>query len=207
MQTRIFPLIHKYTLRNIQPKKFPWGWRSQKQIRKIVVQNVESKHQPCHFNETIQKKIKFNEPEFLKGAIQGYRKIFKQFSKKRDFLNVRYTTPELSLALNHVSSFSKHLPTTKLSPLQCKVMTSWIEVGIANSNSNILGIWDIELIKQDLSESNVNDLWDIYVGPLKQKVRVLYTLNKNHLQVWEWEKCLMRHKEEWTVSNINEILI
>ena len=88
MYTRIFPLIHKYTLRNIHPKKFPWGWRSQKQIRKIIVQNVESKHQPCHFNETIQKKIKFNEPEFLQGAIQGYRKIFKQFSKKRDFFEL-----------------------------------------------------------------------------------------------------------------------
>ena len=93
----------------------------------------------------------------------------------------------------------------ELSDLEPKILTSWIEVGRANTNNNLFGLVDMELITTEMKKSSASDLWDVYVGPLKQKVRVLYK-NSERYDVWEWEKCLMKEKEEWTVSNINEIL-
>ena len=89
--------------------------------------------------------------------------------------------------------------------LESKILTSWIEIGQANTNQNVVGILDLKLYKQELKNSNIGDCWEVYTGPLKQKVTVLYKNDTNY-DVWEWEKCLMKQQDEWTVSNINEIL-
>ena len=57
-----------------------------------------------------------------------------------------------------------------------------------------------------MKNSNINHCWDIYVGPLKQKVKVLYK-SDNRIDIWDLERCLMEKNSEWNISNINEILV
>ena len=84
-------------------------------------------------------------------------------------------------------------------------MFNWVEVGNASTNNFLFGIIDMDLVKTEIGKSSVSDMWDIYVGPLRQKVRVVYKTNERY-DVWEWQRCLMKENDEWTVSNINEIL-
>ena len=204
MKCKLFPIINKYTLKNINIKKHPWGWASQKAVKKII-SNSKQNNLLNGFNEEINEKTKIDKIDFEKGALQGYKKIYIHFIEKKDFLRVNYTTPELSNAINYINQFSKKKYFVELSDLEPTILTSWIEVGQANTNNNLFGLVDMELITTEMKKSSASDLWDVYVGPLKQKVRVLYR-NSERYDVWEWEKCLMKEKEEWTVSNINEIL-
>ena len=204
MKCKLFPIINKYTLKNINIKKHPWGWASQKAVKKIIT-NSKQNNLLNGFNEEINDKTKIDKIDFEKGALQGYKKIYIHFIEKKDFLRVNYTTPELSNAINYINQFSKKKYFVELSDLEPTILTSWIEVGQANTNNNLFGLVDMDLITTEMKKSSASDLWDVYVGPLKQKVRVLYR-NSERYDVWEWEKCLMKEKEEWTVSNINEIL-
>ena len=70
----------------------------------------------------------------------------------------------------------------------------------------MFGVWDSEYLKKEITQSNISNCWDIYVGPLKQKLKILYISN-NRLDVWEWERCLMKENSDWNISNINDILI
>ena len=204
MKHKLFPIINKYTLKNININKYPWGWASQKAIKKIIT-NSKQNNLLNGFDEKINEKTKINKKDFEKGALQGYKRIYIHFLEKKDFLRVNYTTPELSNAINYINQFSEKKYFVELSDLEPTILTSWIEVGQANTNNNLFGLVDMDLITTEMKKSSASDLWDVYVGPLKQKVRVLYR-NSQRYDVWEWEKCLMKEKEEWTVSNINEIL-
>lgn len=204
MKHKLFPIINKYTLKNININKYPWGWVSQKAIKKIIT-NGKQNNLLNGFDEKINEKTKINKKDFEKGALQGYKKIYIHFLEKKDFLSVNYTTPELSNAINYINKFSKNKRFVYLEELETNILSSWIEVGNANTNNNLFGLVDIELITTEMKKSSISDLWDVYVGPLKQKVRVMYKTRERY-DVWEWEKCLMKEKEEWTVSNINEIL-
>ena len=206
MICKFFPIINKYTLKKINIQKYPWGWVSQKQIKKIIATSEKNKYQENNFSKEINEKMKFDENEFTKGSIKAYNVIYNHFLMKNNFLNVTYTTPTLSNALNYITKKSSKINPLCLQELESKVLTSWVEIGVANTNNHIMGKIDLELVKKELKNSNICDCWDIYVGPLKQKVKVLYK-NKNRYDVWEWEKCLMKDQEEWTVSNINNILI
>ena len=206
MKYSIVPIIHRFNLRNIKPRKYPWGWRSQKEIRKILNNTTNIKYQSNMFNENIIKKTYINEEEFKEGTKYAYYTIYKNFYDQQNFLKKKYTTPQLSLAINHIISDIPKLKNIKIKNLNSKILTSWIEVGNACSNNKLFGIWSCKHLKNELKKSNINNCWDIYIGPLKQKVKVLYR-SDNRIDIWEFEKCLMEENEEWNVSNINEILI
>jgi hypothetical protein len=203
----LFPIINNYSLKRININKYPWGWVSQKSIKKIIANSNSYKYQPNCFNSEINNKILIEEEEFNKGCRQGYKMIYFNFLEKKNFVKTKYTTPQLSLALNYISRKAEKQPKKLIDfyNLESKILTSWIEIGQANTNQNVVGILDLKLYKQELKNSNIGDCWEVYTGPLKQKVTVLYKNDTNY-DVWEWEKCLMKQQEEWTVSNINEIL-
>tara|TARA_Y100000991_G_scaffold213996_1_gene200780 strand:- start:548 stop:1168 length:621 start_codon:yes stop_codon:yes gene_type:complete len=206
MNYRILPVIHKFNLRYIKPRKYPWGWRSQKEIRKILINTNNMKYQSSMFDNSIIEKTRINEDEFLLGSKEAYYKIHEHFYSKKDFLKTRYTTPELSLAINYISSNIDEIKYYKIQNLDSKILTSWIEVGNATSNNRLLGYWDCKYIKKQIRNSNLSSCWDIYVGPLKQKVKVLYKNNKR-IDIWELERCIMEEDSEWTIANINDVLI
>ena len=206
MNDRIIPIIHKFNLRYIKPSKYPWGWRSQKEIRKILINTNYIKYQSSMFDDSIVKKTIIDEDDFLLGSKEAYYKTHERFYKKKDFLKTKYTTPELSLAINHILSNTNDIKYYDIEKLNSKILTSWIEVGNATSNNRLLGYWDCNHIKNQIKNSNLNNCWDIYVGPLKQKVKVLYK-NDNRIDIWEFERCIMEDDSDWTISNINDILI
>lgn len=197
---KLMPLIHKYTLQVIEPNKFPWGWRCQNDIKNILKSVPAYKYQPNMFDLEVQEKIKFNEPQFLLGANKGYETIFHHFKDKRNFIKKNYTTPELSRALNYINKIQDKQEIIFKKP-DVKILTSSILIEYAKSNDKIFGYFDIQELQNDIPAN----LWDVYVGPLKQNVRVLYNIDEE-LHVWDWERSLMGN-DEWTVSNINEILI
>lgn len=205
MKCNILPLIHKFKLGYIKPQKFYWGWRSQKEIRKMLVNTSKVKYQPTMFNQEVSNKMIFNEHEFEKGSLEGYNRVWETYSQKKNFLKYKYTTPELSLAINHIIKQNPKIRQLELDNLKAKVLTSWIEIGTATGNDKFLGHWDIDYIKDEIKKSNLSHCWDIYVGPLKQRVKVLYS-NNDRKDIWEWERCLMTKDSNWTISNINEII-
>jgi hypothetical protein len=206
MRYSILPVIHKLNLRNIKPKKYHWRWRSQKEIRKILKKTTNIKYQSNMFDENIIKKTYIDEEEFKMGTKHAYYKIYENFYDQQNFLKTKYTTPELSLAINHIISEIPKLKNIEIKGLESKILTSWIEVGNASANNRLFGIWSCKHIKNEFKRSNINHCWDIYVGPLKQKVKVLYK-SENRFDIWEFEKCLMEENENWCISNINEIII
>lgn len=207
MKCNILPLINKFKLRNINPSKYPWGWRSQKAIRKILIKSSNIKYQPNMFCKSISDKTILIDEEFKLGCKTGYKTLFNAFIDNENFLKHRYTTPELSQALNYISKNTNNFNSSiELKNLESRILTSWIEIGYAKSNDKILGRWDLNYLKKELRNSNLQHCWDIYVGPLKQKVKVLYKID-NRIDIWEWERCLMDNDTDWTISNINEILI
>ena len=197
---KIMPLIHKYTLQVIQPNKYPWGWRPQNEIKKILDKTPIYKYQPNMFDDEIKSKTKLNEYQFIEGAKQGYKIIFEHFKNKKDFISENYTTPELSRALNYINTIQKSHNITFQEP-SVKILTSSILIEYAKSNDKIFGYFDIKELKKNIPAN----LWDVYVGPLKQNVKVLYQID-DEMHIWDWERSLMGD-DYWTVSNINEVLI
>jgi hypothetical protein len=53
MNKYLFPLINKYKLTRINYNKYPWGWQSQKMIKKIIINSNKIKYQPNGFNKNI----------------------------------------------------------------------------------------------------------------------------------------------------------
>ena len=155
------------------------GWRSQKEIRKLLIE------------PSVNYKIKYplNEQDFLLGSKQAYYMIYRQFFDKKDFRLTHYTTPKLSRAINNIIHHTNYITQPLIHTLNRKILHSWIEVGNAKSNDRLFGTWDYNHIQYEFRYSNC---WDIYVGPFKQKVKVLYKRNQSHIDVWEFEKCLMK---------------
>lgn len=206
MKSCLFPLVNKYTIKKINFNKYPWGWTSQKNIKKIIVNANNYKYQPNCFDTNINQKLIIKEDDFEKGCKQAYKTIYLTFMSKTNFVKTKYTTPELSLAINYISKHIKKRPKmVNFENVESKILTSWVEIGEANSNEHLMGKFDLNLYAYEFKNSQLSDCWEVYVGPLKQKVKVLYK-HKNNYDVWEWEKCLMKEKDEWTVSNINDIL-
>ena len=206
MRSNILPIIHKFNLRHINTNKYCWGWRSQKEIRKILIKTSNIKYQPHKFDKDIIQRSNIDEDDFEDGAKIAYRKIYESFYNKENFLKKKYTTPELSLAINHIISKKKKFNPIDINKLESRILTSWIEVGNATANNKLFGYWNCKYIKDEIKNSNINHCWDIYVGPLKQKVKVLYK-SDNRIDIWDLERCLMEKNSEWNISNINEILV
>ena len=138
----------------------------------------------------------------------GYNTIYDSYSKKIDFTNFNFTTPELALALNFVNHFDEKNYSICLKNLDSEIIGSWIEFGLVKSNSNFLGLWDKDIIKQEIltgffGPENYN-LWD--KRPIRQKVLVKYKLS-NRIDIWEWQRCLSLPETDWCVSNMNQIII
>jgi len=151
-------------------RKHPWGWKSQKEIRRLLIQTGP-----------INKTLIMNKNEFLLGSTQAYRTIHERFCKKKDFTKISYTTPELSLMINHIMHLTKPIKYKPIQELMSKILNSWIEVGNANSNERLFGSWDYNHIKYEFRYINC---WDVYVGPFKQKEKVIYKSDKGPIDVW-----------------------
>ncbi|VVU95488.1 hypothetical protein CPAV1605_1239 [seawater metagenome] len=208
MKSIIWPFFHNFRLRaDICVKTNPWGLISQSEIKKLVSLKVPDNISKS-FPDNLQERSFFNQAVFLEGARLGYREIFKSFSNNIDYLEENYTTPKLSLALNQILSEHQINPRLNLNKIDAEILGIWNDIGHATANDKVLGHWCNETIKHELIAGGlgpeVRIIWD--QKPIKQKVKVLYNVN-NRIDVWEWERCLMMTNYNWTISNINGVII
>ncbi len=209
MKKILWPLIHKFRLNpDVCLKNNSWGWISQNKIKQISNNNI-----PKNEIEDIDdqnERMFYHKYHFRKGVIQGYQTVYQSYCLDKDFIENCYTTPKLSLAINYLNSINSNIviPNLSFKNMDINILGSWIETGFAESNDKILGLWDQEVLKHELIAGGlgpeVRVIWD--QKPMKQKVRVLYQLS-NRIDVWDWERCIMVPDSNWSVSNINNILV
>lgn len=203
MKRFIWPLIHSFKF-NPNICNNHWGWMTQNEIKNISQKKIPKgdniKLDLYNFNP-------IDDDEFINGTIIGYKTIYNSYFDKIDFLDHDYTQPELSIALNHLMKYNNY-DKIELKSINSKILGKWYEIGISKMNSNFLGLYDINIIKEEIVTGGIGpeieNLWD--KKPMKEKIKVLYQID-NKLDVWEWERCLYTDDSNWCVSNINQIII
>lgn len=187
------------------PILFPWGWRSQECINKIISDKVEYGVEPDLF---IRDNAYIYKTNFTLGVKQGYNIIYQGFMDNIDFLQYSYTSPSLSIALNHLNSNREKESIIDTSEIKVKILANWIETNTINSKDKILGFYNKDEMIHHLIAGGIgpecSDLWD-QTG-FKQIVRVKYILD-NRIDIWDWERDIIDENLPWQVRNINNIIV
>jgi hypothetical protein len=216
-------LLHKVHLRpNISIVKYPWGFVPQESIYDLVKLPLPISMEWDQKRLESYEKVDFHTQHFCNGAKQAYITIFKHFQSGDNFLDAEYTTPKLSCALNKLIRMREiGVPDINTSNMSVDILGSWLENGMAEKNDKILGMWSPQDIKRDIFIGALGPeftSWEL--TNIRQRVLVRYELpEEGRIDVWQWERqltLLSDRKQEsgdsnetvdWTVSNINGILI
>lgn len=197
--------MNTYLIRNLyQPeickkisiKKFPWGWKSPYNVKKL---------------KNLNKNYEYKLPEDFKiGCIQAYLTIFNSFICNDDFLKFNYTNPNLSNVLNNIRTKTdlKKIE-KKIKNISCKIIN--IENVINEpvyKNDKLLGIYDYEEIIHQLSTGiigpEITHIWDQTYSKIIIRVEIK---SDNYLDIVDFEKDLMYMNSDWQICNINEIIV
>lgn len=205
MKRIIWPLIHPFKF-NSKISFKEWGWITQDKINQFCKKKVPSSD---YINLNLYDYNEFNEKDFIIGSKMGYNRIYESYNDNQvDFTNYDFTVPELSMALNYFKNNDKKKINTCLKNIDAEILGIWTEFGLVKYNSNFLGLWNKNIIKQELLTGGLGPenliLWD--KKPIRQKVRVKYIL-KDRIDVWEWQRCISLPDSNWCVSNMNQIII
>jgi hypothetical protein len=235
MMKRLAPLLHKFKLAaDVSPIAYPWGFVPQDTVTNILKLLVESPPSNIEFIEELKQlgRTNFNRLQFEEGVCQGYIAVLKHYQRGSDFLDVEYATPRLSCALNYLTAVrEKHkvnVPEVDTSNMKASILQEWVEYGVAKSNRKFLGIWTGADIQSELMIGMSGPEFPAwYTKPMRQRVCVKYELlSEQHIEegaegkgsgrtdVWVWERRINyeehldeRGNEEWTVCDINNILV
>ena len=203
-------MFHKFLIsygnKNIKynPKVMnQWGFLTQYQINKLDHKKEKG------ISDKLNEKYFFDKKEFKIGTKKGYNVIFDTYYKNQNFFDFCYTTPSISFALNQFRNYNIHYPPLlNFNSIDVKIINSWLEYGIAKSNHKIFGLWDNDYIQHQIIAGSIGPeafhIWS--QQPIKQKVKVLYKFD-NRIDVWIWERCIMKENSPWIVYNINNFLI
>mmetsp|Transcript_9139 Transcript_9139/g.15427 ORF Transcript_9139/g.15427 Transcript_9139/m.15427 type:complete len:249 (-) Transcript_9139:118-864(-) len=150
-----------------------------------------------------------------------------QLSFTLNFLNFRMR----NIGIDQSHEYAETAPT-----VTATILGYWVEMQETRSNNKILGMWDIGHIKREIfagiqgPEVKImsDEVDEVTYIPVKQTVRVAYAVSYDNvvdsgcnetdsdscsgyerLDVFDWERSLSCpvEDEEWTVSNINSVLI
>ena len=187
--------------------RFPWGWKPKDIIQEEEKFLVKSNDEPFYHNYHT-----FESNHFLEHSRNAYNVIYKNYLDKIDFLDKKFTTPSLSIALNKLRSkaddekLNKYPDDSKT--MQNFILSNKIEYKVTTCNYKILGFTSKKEIKYNifmgLANPDETDLKSQH--PTKQIINVLY-LSDNFYDILEWERDLLEINPEWQVSNINNILL
>ena len=203
----ILNLIYKKKLcENLCTNTFPWGWKSKKLIEREKNTIINSCNDSFYHNYH-----SFNSNYFLEHSKKAYNVIYKNYLDNIDFLDEKYTTPSLSIALNNLR---KKIDEYKIkdypSYIDIKeqlILTNDIKYKSTTCNFKILGVTSKKELEYNLfcglDYPDSNNLKSQH--PTTQIIKVLY-LSNNFYDILEWERDLLELNPEWKVSNINNIL-
>ena len=201
----ILNFIYKKTLCQNITTRFPWGWKSKELIEKQKIFLTEN-DEPFYHNFH-----SFESSDFLKHSKEAYNIIYKNYLDKTDFLDHRFTSPSLSIALNQLRETINEKEVencpSDINTFNNYILSNKIEYKVTTCNFKLFGFTSKEEIKHNLffglSDPNFGDLRTQH--PTKQILNVLY-LSDKYYDILEWERDLLEFKPEWQVSNINNIL-
>lgn len=203
IRQKLFSLIHPVHFRHYLLKDC-WGFISQEQL-------FYHKKKDCYsrmMHPDLETRKKFNLNEFKIGVKQGYKMVYKSFYQKENFLHKNFTTPKLSLALNHLQKNLKHEdPILNFNNLSIHILHSNVEYGLVKSNDKILGLWTPSCIKKDILTGMIGPEFQTSWNqqPIRQTVIVLYQFD-NRRDIWTWQRSLSTPQRNWVIYNINNIL-
>ena len=209
---RIFNILHKPNFcHNINYVKYPWGWKSNHDVKKIVEFPIKSLDINIdHLNNNYDLRY-VHEYKIREYAEELYSKTYYEILKNYDFLNTTVVCPKLAVGLNYLRSktdISNFNDDFKINNI--KVLDSWIKYGSVRNISKFLGFYNDKEILHELSAGilgpEVQSVWD--QKSLKQKVRVIIESDifDERLDVLDLERDLMVTNGEWQLSNINRII-
>ena len=152
----------------------------------------------------------FESKHFLENSKNAYNIIYKNYLDNKDFLDTKYTTPSLSIALNNLRSKTdddklKKYP-NDIDTLENFILSNKIDYDVTTCNYKFLGFTSKKEIEYNLimglANPNFAELKSQH--PTKQIINVLY-ISDNFYDILEWERDLLELNPKWQVSNINNI--
>ena len=219
----------------LQAVKHPLNFLSQEVIKEFVSSEIPEKNiDKLDLSKVKDRKV-IDEEEFKKGAEEAYKVVLSDFTHKADFVSTSYCTPQLSFTLNFLNFRMRnigidvpHRFCENTPRISSKIIGEWFEMSETRSNNKILGLWDAKHIKKEILSGFMgpevtimnNEEDDITYVPIKQTVRLQYNIVYDReedssrepyerIDVFDWERSLScpEEDEEWTVANINSLLL
>ena len=199
-------IYNKKLCDNLSSTRFPWGWKNKDLMEKLKEKIINSENVPFYHNYHT-----FESKQFLENSKFAYNIIYKNYLDKKDFLDTKYTTPSLSIALNKLRSKTDDNKLKKypndIDTSKNFILSNKIDYNVTTCNYKILGFTSKKEIEYNLimglANPNFAELKSQH--PTKQIINVLY-ISDNFYDILEWERDLLELNPEWQVSNINNIL-
>ena len=184
--------------------KYPWGWKSNSDIKKIIEYPIKSDLINIDYDRKYIHEYKFK--EFSEDL---YINTYRAFIENYDFTEISLFCPELANTLNHIRSktdINSLDEEIKIKKIEYK--GDWIKYGRIKNNNKFLGYFSNDEIVHEISAGiigpEIQAIWDQQA--IKQKARIIIELEKRK-DVLDFERDLMIDNNDWQLSNINRILI
>ena len=188
----------------INVQQYSWGWKSKEEIKQII-------NYPIYDGKPyIDHERKFIHEYKLNDYTEDmYNKTYYAFFNDYDFLNSNLFCPKLANGLNYLKQYANLNEFNENLQIQnVKLLGNWIKYGRVKSQKKFLGLYDenefIHEIIAGMIGPEFQSIWD--QQSIKQKVRLLIEL-ENRNDVFEFERNLMVHNDNWQLCNINRIII
>ena len=184
--------------------KYPWGWKSNNDIQNIIDYPI-SDH--CiSFNHERKYIHEYRLNEFTE---EIYNKTYIAYINNYDFLNSSIFSPKLANGLNYLRSESDiEKIDVEIKINKISLIGNWVKYGKIKNKNKFLGLYNdnefIHEISAGMIGPEIQAIWD--QQSIKQKVRLLIEL-ENRKDVFDFERDLMIHNDNWQLSNINRIII
>lgn len=206
-------MIKKYFIRtffkpklcnNINYIKYPWGWKSSRDIQAIIDYPISNHCISLNHERKYIHEYKLN--EFTE---EIYNKTYIAYINKYDFLNSSIFSPKLANGLNYLrinSNINNLTDSIKINKIT--LIGNWIKQGRINNQTKLFGLYNehefIHEITTGMIGPEIQAMWD--QQSIKQKVRLLIKLDDRQ-DVFDFERDLMIHNDNWQLCNINRIII
>ena len=188
----------------INTREYPWGWKSQDQIKYIIEFPFNDKVSSIDYS---RKEI--HEYKLINYTKEMFEKTYYAYFNNYDFLNSNLFCPKLSNGLNFLrlnsdlTNYNENLQIQNV-----KILGSWIKYGKVKNQTKLFGIYDtsdfIHEITSGIIGPEYQSIWDQQA--IKQKVRLLVNSDERY-DVLEFERNLMNYNENWQLCNINRIIV
>tara|TARA_Y100000816_G_scaffold30830_1_gene19707 strand:- start:32061 stop:32684 length:624 start_codon:yes stop_codon:yes gene_type:complete len=185
--------------------KYPWGWKSQEQIKYII---------DYPFNDKVSRiepnRKEIHEYKLINYTEDVYKKTYYAYFNNYDFLNSNLFCPKLSNGLNflklnsNLNNFNQNLKIQDV-----KLLGTWIKYGKVTNQTKLFGVYDttdfVHEITTGIIGPEYQSIWDQQA--IKQKARLL-VISEERSDVLEFERNLMIYNDDnWQLCNINRIIV